>query len=141
MPPSSSARPRRYTSIVFEPAPGGGYGRKDPFVYISWRQPIELGHQPTHRHAIAKAAYSQAQWTIVQSELTAIVQTYRLFETAAYRRERLRVARQLSEFNGKLLTALRKRLEVNPTSAAIQNGSVRPSWPSLEAIRVPCGPG
>jgi cobalt-zinc-cadmium efflux system outer membrane protein len=50
--------------------------------------------------------------------LLALVQTYRLFETAAYRRERLRVATELAEFNDKLFQALKRRLEVNPASAA-----------------------
>jgi cobalt-zinc-cadmium efflux system outer membrane protein len=88
-------------------------------MYFSLRQPIELGHQTTHRYNIARAAYSQQQWTVVQAELTALVQTYRLFQTAAYRREKLRVARELSDFNEKLVTTLTKRLEAaNQTQAA-----------------------
>jgi len=108
--------------FAYERAPGGigpNGGRtgahldqKDALMYFSLRQPIELGHQTTHRHSIAKAAYSQQQWTVLQAELTAIVQTYRLFQTAAYRREKLRVAQQLAEFNEKLVTTLKGRLEV-----------------------------
>jgi cobalt-zinc-cadmium efflux system outer membrane protein len=90
---------------------------KDALYYFSWRQPIELGHQTTHRHAIAKAAYNQQQWTVVQAELLALVQTYRFFQTAAYRREKLRVANELADFNDRLLQSLRHRLEANQVQA------------------------
>jgi cobalt-zinc-cadmium efflux system outer membrane protein len=83
----------------------------DVLMYFSLRQPIELGHQTRHRYEIAKAALNQQRWTVVQSELLALVQTYRFFETAAYRREKLRVARDLAEFNDKLVETLRRRLE------------------------------
>lgn len=85
------------------------------FLYVSWRQPIELRHQTTHRAAIAEAAFSQQQWTVVQAELTALVQTYRFYQTAAYRREKLRVAEDLARFNEQLTQALRRRLAVNVT--------------------------
>jgi outer membrane protein, heavy metal efflux system len=91
---------------------------KDALMYFSLRQPIELGHQTTHRHAIARAALSQQQWTVVQAELLALVQTYRFFQTAAYRREKLRVADQLADFNENLLQSLRRRLEANQVQAA-----------------------
>ena len=89
---------RPITLIPPDPFGGGGqrtgsyYKFGQFYFYLSLRQPIELGHQTTHRYAIAKAAYKQQQWTVVQAELTALVQTYRFFQTAAYRREKLRVA-------------------------------------------------
>ncbi len=65
----------------------GGYYRFGQFYfYLSLRQPIELGHQTTHRYNIAKAALEQQHWTVVQAELLALVQAYRFFEAAAYRR-------------------------------------------------------
>jgi cobalt-zinc-cadmium efflux system outer membrane protein len=85
--------------------------QKDALMYFSLRQPIELGNQTTHRFHIAKAAYDQQQWTVLQAEMTALVQTYRLFQTAAYRREKLRVANQLAEFNDRLVQTLKKRME------------------------------
>ena len=97
---------------------GPSLRNQDTLMYFSIRQPIELGHQTTHRHAIAKAAYSQQQWTVVQAELLALVQTYRFFQTAAYRREKLRVAQQLADFNDNLLQSLRRRLEANQVLAA-----------------------
>lgn len=104
---------------------GAGNGSKGPFYHhgqnyflISVRQPIELGHQTTHRHAIARAALTQQQWTVVQAELLALVQTYRFFQTAAYRREKLRVAGELAGSNDRLLQSLRKRLEANQVQAA-----------------------
>jgi cobalt-zinc-cadmium efflux system outer membrane protein len=99
-------------------ANGHGYGPQQAFIYVSLRQPIELGHQTTHRYAIAKAAFNQQQWTVIQAELLAMVQTYRFFQTAAYRRERLRVANQLADFNDRLLQALRRRFELNQVQAA-----------------------
>ena len=91
---------------------------KDALMYFSLRQPIELGHQTTHRYAIAKAALNQQQWTVVQAELLALVQTYRFFQTAAYRREKLRVANQLADFNEKLAA-------IAPPPARSQSGPGR----------------
>ena len=90
---------------------GSFYHYGQNYFLIALRQPVEFGHQTTHRHSIAKAAYKQVQWQIVQAELTALVQTYRFFQTAAYRREKLRVADQLADFNDKLLSTLQRRLE------------------------------
>ncbi len=87
------------------------YGQN--YILFSIRQPIELGHQTTHRYEIARAALSQQQWTVVQAELLAMVQTYRFFQTAAYRREKLRVARNLSESNERLVQTLKRRGEAN----------------------------
>ena len=92
--------------------------QKDALMYFSLRQPLELGHQTTHRYGIAKAAYDQQRWNVVQAELSALVQTYRSFQTAAYRRERLRVAEDLAAFNTKLVGSLRARLQANQTQPA-----------------------
>ena len=99
-------------------ASGRGYHQDDIFLYFSLRQPIELGHQTQYRHAIAQAAWNQQQWIVVQAELLALVQTYRFFQTAAYRREKLHVAQQLAEFNEQLVQSLKKRLEANQVQAA-----------------------
>ncbi len=87
------------------------FGKQD--YYVSVRQPIELGHQTTHRYHIAQAALNQQQWTVVQAELLALVQTYRFFQTAAYRREKLRLAHELAEFNDRLVQTLKKGFEAN----------------------------
>jgi cobalt-zinc-cadmium efflux system outer membrane protein len=97
---------------------GGFYHFGQDYIYVSLRQPVELGHQTTHRYRIAKAAYDQQQWTVLQAELTALVQTYRFFQTAAYRRERYRLARQLADFNDRLLETLQRRLKANQVPAA-----------------------
>ncbi len=105
-------------------AAGGGGHHPSPYVdgkvffYLSLRQPIELGHQTTHRYHIAQAAYSQQQWTVVQAELLTLVQTYRFFQTAAYRREKLRVAVALADFNDRLVQSLHKGFEANRVQAA-----------------------
>ena len=107
--------------VPFEPFGGpGGAARQGPFyhwgqqyIYLSLRQPIELGHQTTHRYHIAQAAYDQQRWTVVQAELLALVQTYRFFQTAVYRREKFKIARELADFNEKILRSLQDRLEAN----------------------------
>ena len=67
---------------------------------------------------MAQAAFSQTQWNLLQSELAAVVQTYRLHQTASYRREKLRIAGQLAEFNGKLVQTLGRQQEANQATAA-----------------------
>jgi cobalt-zinc-cadmium efflux system outer membrane protein len=88
------------------------------YIYVSLRQPVELGHQTTHRYRIAQAAYDQQKWVIVQAELTALVQTYRFFQTAAYRREKFRLAQELADFNDRLQETLQRRMEANQVQAA-----------------------
>ncbi|WP_435011492.1 TolC family protein [Tundrisphaera lichenicola] len=127
---------------------GGGTNGHDPngnfyrsgqgYFLIAIRQPIEFGHQTTHRYGIAKAAYKQVQWQIVQAELTTLVQTYRFFQTAAYRREKLRVARDLSEFSEKLLETLERRLGANqaqPADVALARVESRAAQQQVEAAR------
>ena len=109
-------RPLAYERVPGGIAPSGRYvgprlDQKDVLMYFSLRQPIELGHQSRYRYAIAKSALTQQRWTVVQAELLALVQTYRFFQTAAYRREKLRVARDLAAFNDHLVETLRRRLE------------------------------
>ncbi len=86
-------------------------------IYLSLRQPVELGHQTTHRYNIAKAAYAQQQWNVLQAELTALVQTYRFFQTAAYRREKLRLAQELSDFSDRLAGSVQRQLESGQAGA------------------------
>jgi cobalt-zinc-cadmium efflux system outer membrane protein len=100
------------------PGANGFYHYGQPLIYVSLRQPIELGHQTTHRHRIAQAAYDQQKWIVLQAELTALVQTYRFFQTAAYRREKFYLARELADFNDHLLETIQRRLEANPILAA-----------------------
>ena len=97
---------------------GSFYRDGQGYLLVAVRQPIEFGHQTTHRYGIAKAAYKQVQWQVVQAELTALVQTYRFFQTAAYRREKLRVAEQLADFNDNLLRTLERRLGANQAMPA-----------------------
>jgi outer membrane protein TolC len=96
----------------------GFYHSGQQYLLMSYRQPVELGHQTRSRFHIARAALDQQRWTVAQAEMTALVQTYRLFQTAAYRREKLRVARELAAFNARLLQTLERRLEANQGTAA-----------------------
>jgi outer membrane protein, heavy metal efflux system len=88
------------------------------YFYASLRQPVELGHQTTHRYHIAQAAYNQQKWLVVQAELTTLVQTYRFFQTAAYRREKFRLAQDLANFNERLQETLQRRMEANQVQVA-----------------------
>jgi cobalt-zinc-cadmium efflux system outer membrane protein len=113
---------------LIPPAPFGGgapvhpsgafYHAGQVFWNLSYRQPIELGHQTTHRYHIAQAALNQQYWNVFQLELTTMVQTYRFFQTAAYRREKLRLAKDLANFNDRLLRALHRGLEANQVAPA-----------------------
>jgi outer membrane protein, heavy metal efflux system len=100
------------------PGANGFYHYGQGLIYISLRQPVELGHQTTHRYHIAQAAFDQQKWVVVQAELTALVQTYRFFQTAAYRREKYRLAEELANFNDRLSDSLQKRMEANQVQAA-----------------------
>lgn len=97
---------------------GGYYHYGQQLLYLSLRQPVELGHQTTHRYHIAQAAYEQQQWNVFQAELTALVQTYRFFQTAAYNREKVRVSNELADFNDRLIEALQNRLKTGQGTAA-----------------------
>ena len=55
---------------------------------------------------------------MLQGELTTLVQTYRFFQTAAYRREKLRLANELADFNDHLLLELKRGLEINRAAPA-----------------------
>jgi outer membrane protein, heavy metal efflux system len=96
----------------------GFYHYGQDYIYVSLRQPVELGHQTTHRYHIAEAAFDQQKWVVVQAELTALVQTYRFFQTAAYRREKYRLSQELADFNDRLSESLQKRMEANQVQAA-----------------------
>ena len=128
-------------------SPGGGrtssgnqgfyhYGQN--YFYISLRQPVELGHQTTHRYHIAQAAFDQQKWTVVQAELTALVQTYRFFQTAAYRREKYRLSDELADFNDRLSESLQKRMEANqvqPADVALARVESRATRQLVKAAR------
>jgi outer membrane protein, heavy metal efflux system len=131
--------------------PNGTFGSKSPaggpsstqhgfyhfgqdYFYISLRQPIELGHQTTHRYHIAKAAYDQQRWIVVQAELTALVQTYRFFQTAAYRREKYRLAQQLADFNDRLLKSLQQRRGANQVLADVVAMAQVETWATRQQV-------
>lgn len=119
--------------------PGQDYYRDgQQFLYISLRQPLELGHQTRHRYDIATAALAQQRWIVLQAELTALVQTYRFFQTAAYRREKLKVARELADFNDRLLETLQKGLEANrvaPADVTLARVETRSARQQVKAVR------
>jgi cobalt-zinc-cadmium efflux system outer membrane protein len=98
---------------VFEKSTGQGSRGLENQVAVSWAQPIELGGRTGFRTEIARAAFNQTQWNILQAELAALVQTYRLHQTATYRHEKLRVAQQLAEFNRQLVKTVDRQMQAN----------------------------
>jgi len=116
----------------------GFYHNGQGYLLVAFRQPLEFGHQTTHRYGIAKAAYTQLQWQIVQAELTTLVQTYRFFQTAAYRRERAKVAERLAVFNENLRDTLERRLGANqaqPADVALAKVEARATRQQARAAR------
>ncbi len=113
-----SGTPGGSSSTGTSTAHHGFYHFGQDYILFSIRQPVELGHQTTHRYAIARAAFDQQRWNVMQAEMTTLVQTYRFFQTAAYRRERLHVAERLADFNDRLVQTLQQRLEANQVPAA-----------------------
>ena len=103
---------------VFQRLPEYGILQLDPLVAVSLQQPIQFGHMTAHRLSAARAAYDRERWIIVQAELQAVVQTYRLHQAAAYRRDKLRVAEELADFNNRLVATLRRQMEANQVPAA-----------------------
>lgn len=115
---------------TFERNFGQGSTRLDTAISVKWTQPIGPGRR-SNRLGIAQATYDQTQWHVLQAELLALVQTYRLHQTATYRREKLRVAQQLAEFNVQLVRTIRRQAEAaqaTPTDlvlAEVENQSMR----------------
>ena len=103
---------------VFERGVDQSINQLATLVSISWMQPIEFGHRNAIRTSIASAAYSQTRWTILQNELMALVQTYRLHQGGVYRREKHRIAVELADFNQRLLEVLKRQLQANQIPAA-----------------------
>jgi cobalt-zinc-cadmium efflux system outer membrane protein len=65
---------------------------------------------------MARAGFTQTQWNILQAELAALVETYRFHQTATYRREKLRVAQQLADFNRQLVKTVERQMQANQVS-------------------------
>jgi outer membrane protein TolC len=103
---------------IFERGVDQSINQLATLVSVSWMQPIEFGHRTAIRTSIASAAYSQTRWTILQNELMALVQTYRLHQGGVYRREKYRIAVELADFNQRLLEALKRQLQANQIPAS-----------------------
>ena len=107
-----------YTPWVFERQANGDVQSLDRSVFITWAQPIELGHRQSYREQMARASYCQTRWNVLQAELAALTQTYRLHQTALYRREKLAIAQDLNSFSTRLVETLRRQAEANQATAA-----------------------
>jgi outer membrane protein TolC len=107
-----------YTPWVFERQPNGQVENLDRSVSVTWAQPLELGHRQAYREQMAQASYCQTQWNVLQTELTALVQTYRFHQTALYRREKLIIAQDLNNFSTRLVEMLRRHAEANQATAS-----------------------
>lgn len=133
--PSVSVDVRPWT---FEHDTGHGNRQLGTLVALSWMQPIEFGHRTARRTTIARAEYSQTRWNVLQAELLALVETYRLHQTAVFRRDKLGVARQLAEFNAKLVEAVRRQTEAGQLAASelvlaeVENQSMKQALDTAE---------
>ena len=107
-----------YTPWVFERQPNGQVQDLDRSVFITWAQPVELGHRQAYREQMARASYCQTRWNVLQAELAALIQTYRMHQTALYRREKLGIAQDLNAFSTRLVETLRRQAEANQATAA-----------------------
>ena len=107
-----------YTPWVFERQANGEVQSLDRLGFYHWAQPIELGHRQAYREQMARASYCQTRWNVLQAELTALIQTYRLHQTALYRREKLAIAQDLNSFSMRLVETLRRQAEANQATAA-----------------------
>ena len=67
----------QYEPWVYERQSNGQIASLDRSVYLTWGQPIELGHRQAFREQMAQAQYTQTRWNVLQAELAAMVQTYR----------------------------------------------------------------
>jgi len=103
---------------VFERQPAGDVALLQTLVVASWQQPIELGHRGRERMVIAQATYSQTRWNILQAELEALVETYRAFQTAVYRREKLLAMRRVNQSQAHLLEVLHHHREAAQVPAS-----------------------
>jgi len=107
-----------YTPWVFERQPNGQVETLDRSAFITWAQPIELGHRQSFREQMARASFSQVRWNVLQAELAALIQTYRFHQTALYRREKLGIAHDLNSFSTRLVETLRRQAEANQATVA-----------------------
>ncbi|MGB9689134.1 TolC family protein [Thermogutta sp.] len=85
-------------------------------VTVTLLQPVDVNGAQRHRVAQARAEYDLAQWELVTAELQALIETYRLYETAVYRRERYRLTEKLAAFQKDLVEAIRRRVESGLTA-------------------------
>ena len=107
-----------YTPWVFQRDANGQVQDLDRSLFVTWAQPIELGHRQAYREQMARASYSQTRWNVLQTELAALIQTYRLHQAALYRREKLAIAAELNAFSTRLVETLRRQAEANQATAA-----------------------
>jgi cobalt-zinc-cadmium efflux system outer membrane protein len=103
---------------TFGRRPNGEIEHLNTVIFASVQQPIELGHRQQHRTAMAQAALDQARSGSLAAELSALVETYRLHQGAAYRRQKLAVAQRLADFDVELVRTLRRQAEANQVGAA-----------------------
>ncbi len=79
------------------------------------RQPIELGHQTTHRYHIAKAALDQQQWTVIAGRADGAGPDLPLLPDGGLPpREAAASPTDLADFNDRLLASLQKRAGGQP---------------------------
>ncbi|GAB4130723.1 hypothetical protein JCM17478_26910 [Thermopirellula anaerolimosa] len=85
---------------------------------LTWLQPVEINGAQQYRVAQARAEYGLAQWQFLAAQFHALTDTFRLYETAVYRRERYQLAEKLATFQRELVETTRRRVESGLTTSA-----------------------
>jgi cobalt-zinc-cadmium efflux system outer membrane protein len=86
--------------------------------YVLLMQQLQLAHQREHRTNAAAATLNGIRWNYVQSQLTNVAQTQRLYFTALYQREIAALARANAELNNQLLAVSQKQFESGTITGA-----------------------
>ena len=120
---------------VFDPE-SGDHLKTD--VAVTFLQPLELSGAQSARRSQARAEYSATQWQRLGQELRALIEVYRLYETAVYRRERIKLVKQLAQFQSNLAETIRRRVDAGIISPAdlvlsqVEESSLRQGIPLAE---------
>ncbi|MBI1246702.1 TolC family protein [bacterium] len=96
--------------------PDGRGGQTNYYVWLMQR--FELTHKQAFREQIAEANLNQVRWTIMQTELTNVSQTSRLYFAALYQQELFKLAEETAQLNEELLGVVRRRFDAGLGSAA-----------------------
>lgn len=100
----------------YQDAPDSGVGTT--YHYVMLMQRIELAHQQRYREQNAASSLNQIRWSIHAAELQNVGQSARLYLTALYQHDLLKLARTAHEYNLLIKNTLEKQLDAGQASGA-----------------------